>query len=697
MDTSTVEPWQRLRVAQDFAAAQWHAQRGALLPWAPVCFGLGIGLYFALPFEPSVAQVQALGIATLVLLAGALAPALYAWRVGFISLALILCGVQYTGWRAQSVAAPVLQFRYYGPIEGRIVHIDRSMSDKIRLTLDQVRLRRVSPDRTPERVRVSLHGSPNAPGLKHGDLIGTTGHLSPPSGPVEPGGFDFQRKSWFERLGAVGYTRIPVVRTRAPPEAGLGLWIGQTRRWLAEVIRVRVGGPEGPFAAAILTGERSGIPRDALEALRATNLAHLLAISGLHMGLLTGTVFAAIRLGFAFAPGVALRLPVKKIAAVVALLTGAVYLALSGANVATQRAFLMVAVFFVAICLDRRALTLRSVAIAAMIVLLIRPESLTSPGFQMSFAATTALVAAFASWRDFELNRRFPRWLHPVLGVLISSLVAGLATAPYGAAHFNQIAHYGLLANVLSVPVMGLLVMPGALIAGVLSSIGLEAPGIWMMQLGLGWILFVADGVSQLDGAVSKIAQPGAWVLPTITLGGLILCLVRGPGRVLGAIVMVGTGLFWTAAPRPALLLSESGALLGVLTEDGRALNKGRGDGFSARVWLENDGDTATQEEAAARAEMSRNFATLEIDAARILYHRDKDLTGADVSSYCANFDVVLVPQWSEKLPCRGATEGDLRQLGALAIYTDEKDQPRLVFSNSLRGARPWTGLNRSE
>lgn len=697
MDTSVVDPQRRMAALWDTLSHQWHAQRSHLLLWVPVCFGIGVGVYFAITFEPNGALLRALAAVMLMMFVLAWMPAFYIWRPALIAVALMIAGFQHSAWRADHVAAPVLQFRYYGPIEGRIVHIDRSVSDKIRLTLDQVHLRDIPPHRMPERVRISLHGESFVPTLRHGDLIGATGHLSPPTGPVEPGGFDFQRKAWFERLGAAGYTRVPVVRTRAPPEASLRLKVGKLRMWLADVIRARVGGAEGPFAAAILTGDRSGISRGPLDDLRASNLAHLLAISGLHMGLLTGIVFACIRMGFALYPRVALRLPIKKIAAVSALFAGLGYLILSGANVATQRAFLMVVVFFIAICLDRRALTLRSVAIAACIVLLARPESLTSPGFQMSFAATTALIAAFQAWRSAERAIQIPRWVKPALGVVISSFIAGLATAPYGAAHFNQMAHYGLLANVLSVPVMGLLVMPGALIAGLLSFVGLEVVGIWLMQIGLGWILFVADWVAGLDGSVSKIVKPGPLILPALTLGGLMLCLIRGPVRLAGFLVMAGCVFFWQTTPRPALLLSESGALIGVITPEGRALNKDRGDGFSARVWLENDGDAADQKTAAARGDLSRNFAAIEMRGEAILFHREKDLGRSDILTYCAENDIVLVPHWQSDLPCSGATATDLRQLGALAIRFNEKDQPELVFSNNVRGKRPWAGLNRSE
>ena len=271
----------------------------------------------------------------------------------------------------------------------------KRQSDAVRLTLDRVKLDRVDPDKTPHRVRISLHGDATLgirpePGLR----VMTTAHLSPPSGPVEPGGFDFQRHAWFAELGAVGYARVPLLAVSVA-EFDLRQEVFRIRMAVSARVRDVLPGDTGGFAAAVTTGDRSGMSKGVLEDLRASNTAHLLAISGLHMGLLSGFVFAGLRLLFALIPMIALYWPARKMAAVGALMAASVYLALSGGNVATERAFIMVAVALCAILLNRRALSLRAVAIAALIVLTLRPEALMGPGFQMSFAATTALVAVF--------------------------------------------------------------------------------------------------------------------------------------------------------------------------------------------------------------------------------------------------------------------------------------------------------------
>lgn len=580
-----------------WAEAVLQEQRGYLFPWTPVCLGVGIGLYFLLKSEPGLwaypllLSTAAAGLFRALRHAGAWTPVIA--LVSLISLGFVLAGA-----RAHMVAGPVLDWRYYGPVEGRIVALDRSASDAVRITLDQVRLDRVSPDKVPQRVRLSLHGE--APVLSPGDRIMTTGHLSPPQGPVEPGGFDFRRHAWFMGLGAVGYTRSPTLRTGAPEFADWSVWIYRLRLSASRYIQSVLPGEVGGFAAAITTGDRSAVSQDTLSDLRTSNLAHLLAISGLHMGLLTAFVFGALRTGLSLVPTIALRAPVKKIAAIGALIAAAIYLALSGGNVATERAFVMVAVMLCAVFVDRRALSLRAVAVAAVIVLVLRPESLLGPGFQMSFAATTALIAVFGAVRDMEWSLG-PKWLAAVFGLVISSGVAGLATAPFGAAHFNTMASYGLLANLLSVPLMGVLVIPAAVLAACLAPLGLEWIGLELMGVGLRWILGVAHYVSGLDGAQRRVVSPPGIILPLISLGFLWLFLWRGRLRWMGVAPAVLAFAFWAQTERPHVLIADTGGLVGVLTDQGRALSKPKGAGFIATVWLENDGDKADQPNAALR------------------------------------------------------------------------------------------------
>ncbi len=645
-------------------------QRGHLFPWSPVFLALGIAAYFALPDEPGRIVYALLGGVGLV-------AALAAWRrpCGWSALgwavALMVAGFCLAGLRANLVSAPVLGWRYYGPVEGRVVGLDRSASDKVRVTLDRVSLEDVPPWRTPERVRLSLHGPEGE--IRPGARIRTIAFLVPPQGPAEPGGFDFRRHAWFKRLGAVGYTRKPVEEI-APAEAGRpGTRILALRLAISARIRGVLPGEAGGFAAAVTTGDRSGVGQETLRALRGSNLAHLLAISGLHMGLLAGFVLGALRFLLSLVPALALRLPVRKLAAAGALFAAGVYYLLSGGNVATERAFVMTAVMLGAVMVDRRAISLRAVAVAALIVLSLRPESLLGPGFQMSFAATTALVAVFGWLR--EGRYRVPRRLRPVGAVVLSSLVAGAATAPYGAAAFNTFSNYGLIANLLSVPVMGMLVIPAAVLALGLAPFGLEEAGLALMGLGVEWIMAVARTISGLEGAQGHVVSPGSLVLPLISLGALWGILWQGRARWGGAVPVLAGFLLWSMAERPTVLVADNGGLVGVMTPQGRALSKPRGAGFVARIWLENDGDPADQIEAAARWAQNetangKRIRRMTVGGIEIVHLIGKRAVAAFGPCVAGQIVVTSVPARIEG-PCPVYDSRRLRRTGSLAINGD--------------------------
>ncbi|SLN41877.1 ComEC family competence protein [Roseivivax jejudonensis] len=668
-------------------------QEGHLFPWAPVFFGAGVGLYFALRVEPAPVTLAAAGVAAALMLWGGRRRRTWL-RAALVAGALVLAGLAGAGLRAHLVAGPVLEFRYYGPVEGRIVGIDRSASDAVRLTLDRVRLEDVPPARTPRRVRVSLHGDQRWIDPRPGMVVILTGHLSAPSGPAEPGGFDFRRHAWFMTLGAVGYTRSPALVLE--PDVG-GVPVFAARQALAARVRAALPEDVGGVAAAILAGDRSGIGAGTQEALRRSNLAHLLAISGLHMGLLAGVVFSGLRIGLLLLPRrQSLRWPVKKLAACGALVAAAGYLALSGGNVATVRAFIMVAVALCAVLCDRRALTLRSVAIAALLVLILTPEALTGPGFQMSFAATTALVAVFSAMRGTPAAQAVPRWLRPALAVALSSAVAGGATAPVSMAHFNQVAHFGLLANLLAVPLMGSVVMPAGVLALALMPLGLDHLAFTVMGWGLSAILAVAHGVSDLPGAVGQVPQPSGPVLPLLAAGGLVLVLWQGWGRLAGLVPASAALWLWAGVERPVLLVSDTGRLVGAMTSEGRALSRERGEGFVAGIWLENDGDPADQARAAGRWPVAAGGQReIEVAGRRVVHLSGR--RAARSFAGCGPDDVVISDGPSDaEWTCEMHDPRSIAETGALAFFRDGAGLS-VVSVRDRSGVRLWNGASRRE
>ncbi len=663
--------------------------RGQLFPFAPVFVALGIGLWFLLPFEPGMAFYA--GVAGLVL------ALLLAWRFGpelaqplVVALACSAVGVLSIGLRAHMVAAPMLEYPYYGPVQGRIIDIDRSGSDALRLTLDQVVLSNLGPAETPQTVRVSLHGPPPEMPYDPGQTVLVTARLAAPESPTEPGGFDFRRMAFFNRLGAVGYTSSPVVLWQ-PPQ-GQAEVINRLRNRLSLAIQRAVPGDSGAFASGVMTGDRANISAAVVTDLRVSSLAHLLAISGMNMAFITAFVFAITRYGIALIPPVALRVNSKKIAAVAAFGVALFYLLLSGANVATTRAFLMVSVMLGAVLLDRRGLSFRSVALSALVLLMVQPESLTEPGFQLSFAATIALIAGFGPTQAW-LKARLPGWTLTPLMLVATSVLAGLATAPFAAATFNRFTDYGLLANLLTVPVMSLLMGAGA-VAALLAPLGLAFPALWVMDMCARWILVVAHWIAGLEGAVTPIPTPGPWVVPLIACGALWALLWAGRSRAVGGLAVVAGVVLWAMVDRPIGLISSDGMLVGLLGPEGRALSAPKGAGFSAKSWLEDDGDLTLAEEAALRPGFAGPASARSFDIAGFKGEVLRGKAGlAEVGAACARADLVVVPtSLGPVLASGGCLIIDRKLLdrtGALALHP-EGESLRLVPVR--RVARIWLG-----
>ena len=692
--------------------------RAGLMPWVPVWMAMGIGLWLGWPGQPGLAVWFVLWLAAVVLALG-LGFAIrqggrgIGWRgvevlrLSLLAVLMIAIGFSLAGLRSARVAAPILGFRYYGPVEGRLIEVDRSGRDRLRVTLDRVGLDNLPPARTPERVRLSLLWPEGAdwPIPAAGTQVMLTGHLGPPPGPAEPGGFDFRRFAWFEGLGAIGYTRTPLMIIAPAPQGGAQA-IARLRLQLSQAIQQAIPGQAGAVAAAVTTGDRSGITTATDAIMRDSNLYHIVSISGLHMSMLGGFLYAVLRMMVVSvqAAGMVLRAPAHKLAAAGALIGAAAYLALSGGGAATERAFVMVAVMLGAILVDRRAISLRTVALAAVVLLAYAPEALANAGFQMSFAATVALIVA----NDLVRGRGagLPRWPKWVLMLALTSIVAGAATGPIAAAQFNRISHYGLLANMAVVPVIGVLVMPGAVIAALLAPLGLAGPALWVMGLGVEWMLLVSRWVADLSGAVSPAPAPPAAVLPLLGLGGVLLALTpwerladatgrmrlaRLPRRGWLAILCLSAALgLWLTVPRPALLIAPEGEAVGLMTAAGRVPSKPSGGAFVVGRWLLADGDMATQADAAARMGWSgpRNAREIALPwGGRLLHLTGKGAEDRARQACRAGVVLVLDRAAPEGLgACRVIDLSSLRATGALAFDA----QGRVTATDARQIGRPW-------
>lgn len=672
------------------------AQSTQLALWVPVFFGLGIGVYFALPFEPERWMLVALTV-LVVLGLGTGARLGRMGRVGIMLALLPVLGFMTAAIRTWIVAAPVLTHEQSVVVEGRIIGLSRSSSNLPRVLLDGLVIYGLDPEKTPHTVRISLGEGTDPAILSPGKRITGSARLSPPGGPSEPGAFDFRSIAWFERLGGVGYTRSPMVEVEGSDVSMVHQMAFRARMALSAHIQKQVPGQNGAFGAAILTGDRSAMEQAVENDLRVSTLYHLVSISGLHMSLLAAAIFAIMRYGLAIIPWCALHWQLKKIAAVAALIGGAAYLVISGMDVATQRSYVMTAVVLTAVLLDRPALTMRSVALAALVVLIFSPESLTQAGFQMSFAATIALIAGFEGlrglkwWKVTQTDKRW-RFVKPVIGVAMTSLVAGTATAPFSAFNFNTVSQFGLFANLLAVPAMGIVVMPAAVVGLIAAPFGLDWLPFTVMGWGIGYVLAVSSYVAGLGGAIVGVKSGPGITLALLALGGLFIVLWIGRGRWFGLAPIALGMILWVIHPRPEVLIADNGRLFGVMTAEGRALSVDRGNGYAAESWLRKDGDIATQAEAAERGEFQRRRARIETevpDLGPIVYVGATD--SASGNKECAAAAILIAPKWTEKPRgrCLFVNGETLRRDGALAI-TVRNGAMSVEGALSSNSSRPW-------
>lgn len=466
--------------------------------------------------------------------------------------------------------------------------------------------------RPPEKISV-LSRSRHQPIEIGGGITGRV-RLSAPSGPALPGLNDFAFSAYFNGIGATGFfygapkplTRDEAARQRAENRGWIGradVWLYELRSAIAERIRSTIGGDAGAFAASIITDERRAISESTMEALRLSGLAHIVAISGLNMALASGISFVGFRTLLSCIPQFAQRWPVKKIAALAALIMTLCYYLISGFAVSAERAWLMMSIMLIAVLFDRPSISLRNVAISAVVIIVLSPSEVMGPSFQMSFAATIALVSAYAYWsrrRADDDGVRFrsfnpPTWLRLskllwtfCAGIVVTSLIGGVSTAIYSMEHFHRVTTYGLAANLAAMPVMSFIVMPFALMAMLLMPFGLDAPFLHVMGYGMSMTIDIAKHVAAWGGDAG-VGRQHAWFLGAGTIGLLVLTLFR-TGLFRASIIFLAACVYFFITARnedmPDLIVFEDGKLIGLVAEEQVATTSQRASGFVYDQWM---------------------------------------------------------------------------------------------------------------
>ncbi len=580
-----------------------EAAHGHFFLFVPVLAGAGAAFWFTIPREPALWSVL-----SLLVICGAAAiltdPARRLLRLAALGPSFFLAGMtlaQLETWRSGTLIldSPVTTL-LTGVVERREIDGEGRWRYIVRVEKTE------APElRRPPR-HVALLARARHDPLEPSQRISGRVRISPPSGPALVGLNDFGFSSYFDGLGAIGFFYGAPKKEQGHVgadglAAGAARWLFDLRGSIAGHIRHTVPGDAGAFAAAIVTDERRAISKDTTEALRLAGLAHIIAISGLNMALAAGIFFVGARTALSLFTGFAQTYPVKKIAAAGALVMATAYYSISGFGVSAERAYIMMVVMLIAVFFDRPSISLRNVALSAMIILVISPSEVLGPSFQMSFSATTALVAGYAIWTRRGSGHHVEPALfnHPlmrplrgswnfVVGVLVTSLIGSISTAIFAVEHFHRIATYGLVANLAAMPIISFVVMPAGLVGMLLMPLGLEGPALWAMGLGLEAVIAIAKEVAAWGGDVA-VGRQHAWFLGMSSAGFLLLTLLRTRLRLAGVpLLVVALLLSWQerSRPPPDVLISEDASLVALIDPEGRiATNRIRPPGFIFDQW----------------------------------------------------------------------------------------------------------------
>jgi|TARA_R100000501_G_scaffold17911_1_gene34597 competence protein ComEC len=680
-----------LAAFEDWLAAERHQ-----LPlFIPIALGAGIAAWFAIAAPAG--WIGAICLALAVAAVGLFLEGLGA-RLVIIGGILVAAGVGIAWWQAERVAAPVLDRTHFGvELVGTVAAVEHLPArDRTRLLVGQ--LAGFPPDMA---VRLSFRAVPED--LGPGARIAVKATISPPPGPSVPGGYHFARRAWFEGIGGTGYALGDVtVLSPAPPPTGFSAWLANFRATLNRQLQQGVGGRAGGVAAALVTGDRGGIEPEVTEAMRDSGLAHLIAISGLHIAVVVGGTLWLVRRILTLWPWFALRFDARIVAAAFAALAGIAYTLIAGAGVPTVRACIAVLLVLIGLAAGREAISLRLVAVGATLILIWRPDYLLSPSFQLSFAAVTGIVALYQStwgkrWSQSDREGGWPtRFLRGIIALILTGIVAELTIGPIALYHFNQMGLFGAGANLIAIPLTSFLIIPLLVLAVLLGGSVLVAPVYTALGATIDILIGLAEWVAGLPGAVAMAPAMPVSAFLLIVAGGLWICIWQGRRRWAGILpAAVGVAIAFVA-PQPDLFVSPDGKHLAYLDGDSIAMLRPRAGDFITTMW-----SGAAGSDAVARLE-DREDADCTPAACRLLLRhgprrwdilatRSRDLIARpQFEAACRESDLVIsdryLPRWCRPRWLRLGRR-ELNRLGAVSI---DLASGRVRSSAAEDGAHPW-------
>ncbi len=540
--------------------------------------------------------------------------------------------------------------------------------------------------------------------------------LLPPSRAAEPGGYDFARDAWFARIGAVGSVLgdIDAAEPPEPPDAWLrsAMAIDRIRNALARRVDSIVGGDAGAIAAAMVTGKRDLLSEDAKALIREAGIFHVITISGVQMTLVAGLVFVGLRALFALSRTLALLYPIKKWAAVAAVAAALCYDTLTGSRVGTERALIMTLIMLGAVLCDRQPLTMRNLALAALVIMIVEPETILGASFQLSFAAVGALVAyhearTAARQRDIlpelapERPRRFAVWRrfggHGVREALLATCCASAATASFMAADFHELNPYVLIGNPLTLAVIEIFAVPGALIGTLLYPLGLDAIVWHYVGWGIDLIIRAARLIGGLPGASLHVPAFAGWALAAFSLAVLSLVIWRTWLFRATALPYLALGLLGAVSGQTIdLAIAPLGDAIAVRGADGLLAVIGRRPSeFAAEQWLRADADARPAQQAVRKEACDELGCVGRLkDGRAVALVYDEAAFAED----CQRADVLVTPLLAPK-GCASPLLIDADRLKQTGALTYRLAADRRLIETASRAAdedRPWSPAPKS-
>ena len=569
----------------------WNKDKARRILWLPVLFALGISFYFSIGFESS--KWITLGvIESLILLAIIFRHHINILKI-FGCMAIVLAGftlVQLKSiWIAENYSKLPEDSFYF---KGKIEKTDTNYQGRKRFILTDVK--DFDGNLYKGKYRITQRSKKDDANI--GDCVEMVGKIMPLSKEVMVGGYQFDRKGFFEGLKGTGFAESRWFKIECENQSGpdFNAYIGNLRQDIAKRIKSVLPKKEASIASAIISGERGEIDAQQYENYRNSGLAHFLSISGLHMSMLAGLMFFLIRFVLALVPSVALRIDTKKVAAVFAIVLSFIYLLISGQAIPAQRAFIMTFVVLLGVLFNRRAISMQTICLAGFIVLVLSPQVLISASFQMSFAAVMGLVAFYEKTSNAisrflnvgALHRYLRIVVLYILGVVISDFIASLMTLPFAVYHFNMVAVYTTLGNFLAGPIIGLIIMPMVLLSMLFMPFGFDTIFLKALGFGINLVNQITEYVSSLPNSALQVPSMPHWGLMLIVLGGLWLMLWQAKWRYFGIIGIVLGIMSIATVKTPDIIIGPYAKAVAFKNEAGELeIVSSRSGRFIKNVW----------------------------------------------------------------------------------------------------------------